>query len=86
LILTVTRKWHREECKSSKPTTPSILRQQRSAERLRRFDRAITCGYGLLASILVLHLIFGAAAGLPTGGQKVASLQPAPAVKKVAAF
>jgi hypothetical protein len=94
LILTVNRKRRREECKGSEPTTPSIVRQQRSAERLRRFDRAIIGGYGLLASILVLHLVFGGAGALPTGGQTVASFHSAPAVaqpvgsseKKAAAF
>ena len=72
------RNRQRRDCTISKPVTPSILRQQRSAERLRRFDRAMICGYGLLASLLVLHLIFGSAMGLPTGGQQVASLHAAP--------
>jgi len=36
------------------------------------------CGYGLLASVLVLHLVFGGAAALPTGSQTQASLHSAP--------
>jgi hypothetical protein len=65
LISNRNRKRHREDCKTSKPTTPSILRQQRSAERLRRFDRAMICGYGLLASILVLRLVLGGVTASP---------------------
>jgi hypothetical protein len=42
-----------------------MLRQQRSAVRLRRFDRAIFCGYGILATVLLLRLVFGDALGLP---------------------
>ena len=62
-----------EKCKSPKLMTPSILKQRRSAKRLRRFDRAMICGYGLLASVLVLHLVLGGAAGQPTGSQTQAS-------------
>jgi hypothetical protein len=36
------------------------------------------CGYGLLASILVLRLVFGGAVALPTGSQTVTSPHPAP--------
>jgi hypothetical protein len=77
LILNVSRTWHRRECKSSKPITPAILRQQRSVEKLRRFDRAMICGYGLLASILVLHLAFGGALTRHMGDLAVASSLPA---------
>jgi hypothetical protein len=86
ITLTGDRKRDREKCKSPKPITPAILRQQRSAERLRRFDRVMICGYGLLASILVLHLVFGGTFALPTGGQKDASLHSEPAMSLPAKF
>ncbi|HEY1857443.1 hypothetical protein [Acidocella sp.] len=78
LISNRNRKRHREDCKSSKSTTPSILRQQRSAERLRRFDRAMICGYGLLASILVLRLAFGGMTASPKEVQMSAQFHAAP--------
>jgi hypothetical protein len=36
------------------------------------------CGYGLLASILVLRLVFGGAVALPTGSQTAISPHSAP--------
>jgi hypothetical protein len=82
LRLISNRNRHRRDCTTLKPVTPSMQRQQRSAARLRRFDRAIFCGYGLLASVLLLRLVFGDALGLPKlaqmgGPQPVTAHSPA---------
>jgi hypothetical protein len=85
LALISNRNRQRRDCTISKPVTPSILRQQRSAERLRRFDWAIICGYGVLVSVLLLRLAFGDAFALPKVAQVGDQLHYAPHFASVTA-
>jgi hypothetical protein len=43
--------------RAAKPVTPAMVRQQKSESRLRRFDQAAICVYGLMALVLLVHLI-----------------------------
>ncbi len=62
-----------------------MLRQQRSAERLRRFDRTIIFGYGMFAAVLLLRLTFGDAFALSKVAQVGDQLHYAPHFASVTA-